>query len=112
MDTNMSFEKILRKIIREENEVLLKDFKELSAKKTALTHDSKPLVLDEACAYLSCSRSYLYKLTSKNLIPHKKPSKKLYFIKSDLDTWLIENKVRTVDEIKEDVNSRLLKIMK
>lgn len=111
MDKIMSFEEILRKIVREENESLLKSIKELLTEKTASTLDSKPMVFDEAWAYISCSSSHLYKLTSKNLIPHAKRGKKLYFLKSDLDAWLIENRVKTVDEIKEAVNSKLLKIM-
>ena len=111
MDKIMSFEQILRKIVREENEVLLKSIKELLTEKTDSIFDSKPMVFDEACAYISYSSTHLYKLTSKNLIPHLKRGKKLYFLKSDLDTWLIENKVKTMDEIKEVVSSDLLKVM-
>ncbi len=112
MDTNMSFEKIFRKIVREENEALLNRVKELLSDKTSITIDSKPMVFDATCKYIPCSRSYLYKLTSKNLIPHSKRGKKLYFIKSELDAWLIENKVKTIDEIKEEVNMKIINIKK
>jgi excisionase family DNA binding protein len=45
--------------------------------------------LNEACAYTSISKSYMYKLTSSNKIPHYNPfGKKLYFNKDELDKWL------------------------
>ena len=61
---------------------------------------TKPLTFLEACQYLDFSKSYLYKLTSKNLIPHYKPNgKKVYFSKQDLDAWLLRNPIRTASEI-------------
>ena len=47
------------------------------------------LSFDEASTFLNLSKSYLYKLTSGNLIPHYKPQgKMLYFEKSELEAWL------------------------
>ena len=43
------------------------------------------LSFDEASKFLNLSKSYLYKLTSGNLIPHYKPQgKMLYFEKAEL----------------------------
>ena len=55
---------------------------------------------EEASTFLSLSKSYLYKLTSGNLIPHYKPQgKMLYFEKSELEAWLLQNPVKTRQQI-------------
>ena len=47
------------------------------------------LSFDEASKFLNLSKSYLYKLTSGNLIPHYKPQgKMLFFERADLEAWL------------------------
>ena len=58
-----------------------------------LEQDQKPLLLEEAAKYLGLSKSSLYKLTFRNQITHYKPNgKKIYFSKSDLNSWLFRNK--------------------
>jgi excisionase family DNA binding protein len=58
------------------------------------------LSFDEASKFLNLSKSYLYKLTSGNLIPHYKPQgKMLYFEKDELETWLRQNPVKTQMQI-------------
>ena len=57
------------------------------------------LNMHEACKYLELSLSHLYKLTSAGLIPFYKPNgKKLYFKKSELDSWLLRNRSEVVKE--------------
>ena len=59
--------------------------------------------LSEACTFLDYSKSYLYKLTHSRQIPHYKPNgKKLYFKRTDLEAWLLRNRVRTADEIEQE----------
>lgn len=56
--------------------------------------------LNQLCNYLELSKSHIYKLTSKQEIPHsKRGGKKLYFNKYDIDNWVLENKIITNDEI-------------
>ena len=63
----------------------------------------KPLPFQEASEYLNISKSYLYKLTHSRQIPHYKPNgKKLYFKRSDLEAWLLRNRVKTADEIEQE----------
>ncbi len=76
----------------------------------------KPLNSKEACKYLNISSSYLYKLTHENRIPFFKPNGKLiYFLKSDLRTWLLRNRQSTADEIEQSavdfvtLNSKVVK---
>ena len=54
---------------------------------------------DEAAKYLNMSRSTLYKLTSSKGIPHYKPNRFVFFEKAELDKWIRDHRVMTVDEI-------------
>ena len=59
-------------------------------------HSKNVLSFEEASRFLNLSKSYLYKLTSGNLIPHYKPQgKMLYFEKTELEAWLRQNPIRT-----------------
>lgn len=57
------------------------------------------LDLDEAIMFTGFSRGHLYRLTSERKIPHYKKSRKLYFKKTELEAWMLEEKVRTQNEI-------------
>lgn len=64
----------------------------------------KVLTLQEAHEYTGLSTSYLYRLTSTNQIPHFKPSGKLiFFEREELDKWLLRNRVKTQEEIEQEV---------
>ncbi len=61
------------------------------------------LNFSEACRYLEISASHLYKLTSTRQIPHFCPQgKKLYFNRTELDTWLQRNRHNSTDEIDKE----------
>ena len=65
------------------------------------------LTSDEAAAYMGIAKSYLYKLTSKQLIPHYKPMGKMcYFNRLELESWLQSNKVEVVDD--SNINSVIM----
>ena len=58
---------------------------------------------------LFLSKSYLYKLTSGNLIPHYKPQgKMLYFEKTELEAWLRQNPVKTQAQIEQEAQKYIL----
>ena len=58
------------------------------------------LTFAEAALFTGLSKSYLYKLTSGQKIPHYKPSGKLcYFNRTELEAWLTQNRVSTSAEI-------------
>ena len=64
----------------------------------------------EACTFLSYSKSYLYKLTHSRRILHYKPNNKmLYFKRSDLEDWLLRNRVKTADEIEKKAIDHIIK---
>lgn len=67
------------------------------------------LSFDEASKFLNLSKSYLYKLTSGNLIPHYKPQgKMLYFEKVDLEAWLRQNPIKTRAQIELEAQKYIL----
>lgn len=63
------------------------------------------LSFDELVEYTGLSRSYLYKLTASAIIPHSKPTGKvLYFDKEKIDKWLLDNQIKSQQEIAEEAN--------
>jgi excisionase family DNA binding protein len=74
-----------------------------------LTAQKETLTLGEASTYSGISKSYLYKLTSSGIIPHYKPhNKTIYFDRSELDSWLKRNRVKTVEEIERETSTSVL----
>ena len=68
------------------------------------------LTSDEAAKYMGIARSYLYKLTMKQQIPHFKPMGKMcYFNRLELEQWLQRNRVATVDEIEQRAQAYCMK---
>jgi excisionase family DNA binding protein len=61
----------------------------------------KYLSSDEAALYLSLKLSTLYQLTSKKKIPHSKVGRLNIFDSYELDTFIQQHKVHTIDEIKQ-----------
>lgn len=73
--------------------------KELEHIKTLLLSKKNVLNLNELSEYTGYSKSYIYKLTSRNAIPYFKPSgKAIFFDRIEIDTWLLKNKHKQVNE--------------
>ena len=67
------------------------------------------LNLEEAAEYTGYSISYLYKLTSKGIIPHSKPNGKMIFLsKEKLDDWLLTNARKSSSDLSKEANSYIL----
>ncbi len=68
--------------------------KQLEEIKTLLRkQEDKPLNFNQAAEYLGFSHSYLYKLTSRKIIPcHRPTGKMLFFSKTELDEWIFDNR--------------------
>lgn len=57
------------------------------------------LTIDEVAKYTGLSKCHIYRLTSEKRIPHYKPSNKLlFFNKSEIETWMQQNRVDTIEE--------------
>lgn len=60
----------------------------------------KVLTIDDFCLLSGYSKSYTYKLTSLNLIPHSKPlGKSIFFDRSQVEAWLLGKPVKTNAEM-------------
>ena len=68
------------------------------------------LTSDEAAKYMGVSKSYLYKLTMRQQIPHYKPMGKMcYFNRLELEQWLQSNRVSTSTEISRQAQAYCMK---
>jgi excisionase family DNA binding protein len=64
---------------------------------------------EECCRYTGISKTYMYKLTCTNRIPHFKPhGKSIYFSKEEIDRWLMQNPIKTTDEIEREASAYLM----
>lgn len=71
------------------------------------------LTVVEAAKYLSISESALYKKTSNKEIPYYVPGgKKIYFLKEDIDNWVLNGKVNSVSEVNLETELYLSKTSK
>ncbi len=68
------------------------------------------LTSDEAARYMGIKKSYLYKLTMRQEIPHYKPLGKMcYFNRVELEQWLQSNRVATADELSQKAQTYCMK---
>ena len=76
----------------------------LSETKSELPESDKWFDLQELCNYLpdKPARQTVYGWIGQKLIPYHKKGKKLQFSKSEIDTWLIEDKHKSVADLKAD----------
>ncbi|GAA3778022.1 hypothetical protein GCM10022271_07840 [Corallibacter vietnamensis] len=63
---------------------------------------------EEACEFLNISKSTMYKLTSSKSIPFSKPGgKNMYFLKSELEKFLLGKRQITNSELETQTNNYL-----
>ena len=94
------------------NKSMTAEFKEVADLVTANTIfcTKEVLTSDEAAKYMGISKSYLYKLTMKQEIPHFKPMGKMcYFNRLELEEWLQSNRVATSNEISQRATAYCMK---
>ncbi|WP_336128805.1 helix-turn-helix domain-containing protein [Mesoflavibacter sp. CH_XMU1422-2] len=90
-------------------ERLLENISNNSIRNEANINLPKIMTLKQLTSYLDVSKSYLYKLTSTNSIPHSKRGKRIYFDIEVINNWVLENKIWTQKDIEEQVNNYLMK---
>ncbi|MBO0324056.1 helix-turn-helix domain-containing protein [Muricauda sp. CAU 1633] len=74
-------------------------------------HASEWMTLDELLDYDPEKRkkSTWYKMVSESRVPHHKKGKRLLFLKTEIDEWLLEGKVNTLEECLDSANDYLKK---
>jgi hypothetical protein len=67
--------------------------------------------LNELCNYLPDrpKKPTVYGWIHNSLIPYHKRAKKLFFLKSEVDTWLKAGRIKTISEIRSETDSYLVK---
>lgn len=74
------------------------------------TNTNEFLNSNEASLYLDISKSHFYKLTMEKTIPYYKPNgKKMYFKKSDLDTFMNSKKSKSMNDLELEANKYISK---
>lgn len=80
--------------------------KRLDAIESLLLSQKNVLTFSEAAVFTGLAPSYMYKLTSKGIIPHSKPNgKQIYFSRDELERWLLKNRIKTRDELEVESTS-------
>ncbi len=94
----------LRQILRQELEEFHK-----SNPPQALPHEAGKTIfnLQQFCEYTGLSKQTAYKLTAKALVPHAKRGKRVFFEKSQVDAWLLQNRIGGTSEIGQKANEYL-----
>ncbi len=62
--------------------------------------EDKFLNIKEASQYLSLAEQTIYGYTSKGLIPFIKRGKRVLFLKSDLENWLMQGRKMSIEELR------------
>ncbi len=84
----------------------LKEIKELLKKQTI--QQKEILTIEEAADFLDLSTSRLYKMTHNKVIPHYKPGgKKIYLKRKELEEWILNGRVESVNDLGEELDSYL-----
>ncbi|WP_339656810.1 helix-turn-helix domain-containing protein [Flavobacterium frigidarium] len=59
--------------------------------------------VDDVVNYTGFSKSYVYKLVHKSILPYSKPNNRtLFFTKAEIDEWLLQNKSKSVAQIEQE----------
>ena len=87
---------VIRSILRQELDAFYRE-------KNQKNKEEQPEIMSfkQACQFLSCSASKLYKLTANRQIPHSKKGKTLYFERKEIVEWMLENRIKTKSEIQD-----------
>lgn len=67
------------------------------------------LTFEQGCEFTGLSKTYMYKLTHQNKIPFFKPhGKQIYFSREELEQWLMQNPVKTKDQIEQEATNYVM----
>ncbi len=97
------FELIMERLDRIEKAI--SDLKKENTIKT----ESKAMNISEVAKYLNTNIPSIYGLTSRAEIPHYKIAKKLFFKKEEIDEWINSKKIKTKQDIENEVNEYISK---
>lgn len=96
----------------EENSVLIQIRELIDEKLTAFRLEQKSIMtVDDLSAYLDLQPSYIRKMTHNKKIPYYKPNeKKLYFLREEIDEWVLSSRVATAEELRSEAKRRVKRL--
>lgn len=75
--------------------------------------NKETLSLEEAADYLDVTKDYMYRLTAAKEFPLFKPGGKLIYIRrSDIEEWIVRNRIRSKEEINKEAEYHILMLNK
>ena len=88
----------------ESNDVIMKKLNQLEI--LIVSTAKQILTVEDLINYTGFSRSYIYKLVHKSILPYSKPNgKTLFFQKNEIDEWLLQNKSSSISQLEQKANS-------
>jgi excisionase family DNA binding protein len=103
--TQISLEE-MRQMLREELSVFLSN----TPNNHASNSSNDLLTVEEASIYLNLAHSTIYNLVHRREIPHMKRSRRLYFSKDELRSWVEEGRKPTQATLQAAAEIHLAKI--
>lgn len=67
------------------------------------------LTLEDVALLTGLSKSHLYKLTCTHQIPYYKRAKMLYFDRTEIESWMKQNRVASAQELEEQAQAYCLR---
>ena len=92
-----------------EIQLIRKEAKSEAPRPNPQRQDKRFFPINWLVTYTGIPKNSIYQLTSKNLIPHLKRGRKLFFEKTLIDSWIEEGRVKTNDEIAAEAENFLSK---
>ena len=91
-------------------EIVLKQLADI--RKFSLLAAKNILDVDDVVALTGLSKGFVYKLTCRKEIPHYKPNGKLlYFDRQEIESWMKQNRVNTIEEAEQTASKYLINNM-
>ncbi len=86
-----------------ENQLILEKLNRLE--RLIIDSTKEILNVEDLINYTGYKRSYIYKLVHNNILPYSKPNgKTLFFVKAEIDSWLLQNKSKSISQIEDQAN--------
>lgn len=76
------------------------------------TNVEKPTDVFGAAEHVNLDEQTIYRLVREKGIPYHKQGKKLYFYKSELNTWIKSGKGKTISELQQEAEEETLSLNK
>lgn len=88
-------------------EAIFQKMKSLASVAPSPKNERDILWMDDAVKFLHLAKPTIYGLISKGKLPYYKRGRKVYFLKSELEQWLLDGKRKTQSDIDKEADDYL-----